>query len=252
MYRQVIGAPLAASLLALDGFCGLAGWQWLFLVEGFPTILLGIWINRSLAHSPSTAPFLTPAEKTWLLARHESQKVGPLQGMDSHHPGHLARHFHALCMTAMHMSGFLQATTWYSRRCGVPSASWFARHARAAERRRSVICGAQGPFLICSGSRCIVQRNCSCHICARPGGSSSWPHCSPGWSQHIIGSASPTDGVPHPSCMKATGSRGPFSLWQYSSSCSLPAGFHYRRKRSKCVKQSYSQKHVLLSNIPWP
>ena len=72
---QVIGAPLAASLLALDGFCGLAGWQWLFLVEGFPTILLGIWINRSLAHSPSTAPFLTPAEKTWLLARHESQKV---------------------------------------------------------------------------------------------------------------------------------------------------------------------------------
>ncbi|KAK9837559.1 hypothetical protein WJX74_000209 [Apatococcus lobatus] len=71
---QVIGAPLAASLLALDGFCGLAGWQWLFLVEGFPTILLGIWINRSLAHSPSTAPFLTPAEKTWLLARHESQK----------------------------------------------------------------------------------------------------------------------------------------------------------------------------------
>jgi hypothetical protein len=47
---QVVGAPLAAGLLRLDGAAGLKGWQWLFLAEGLPTLLLGI-----------SMPFLLPA-----------------------------------------------------------------------------------------------------------------------------------------------------------------------------------------------
>ena len=39
---QVIGAPLAAGLLSLDGVGGLDGWQWLFLAEGIPTLIFGV------------------------------------------------------------------------------------------------------------------------------------------------------------------------------------------------------------------
>ena len=41
-HLQVIGAPLAVGLLALNNVGGLAGWRWLFLLEGLPSILLGV------------------------------------------------------------------------------------------------------------------------------------------------------------------------------------------------------------------
>lgn len=45
---QVIGGPLAAALLLLDGTFGLHGWQWLFICEGIPTVLfaLVLKVNR--------------------------------------------------------------------------------------------------------------------------------------------------------------------------------------------------------------
>ena len=72
---QVIGAPLAAGLLALDGYLGLAGWQWLFIVEGIPTVLMGVYTKIKLAESPAKASFLTPVEKAWLQQRHADSKV---------------------------------------------------------------------------------------------------------------------------------------------------------------------------------
>ena len=59
---QVIGAPIAAGLLRLDGAGGLSGWRWLFLVEGLPTLLLGLALFRLLPPRPTAAPFLSPAE----------------------------------------------------------------------------------------------------------------------------------------------------------------------------------------------
>ena len=72
---QVIGAPLAAALLALDGYLGLAGWQWLFIVEGIPTVLMGLYTKANLAESPAKASFLTAAEKALLQQRHAENKV---------------------------------------------------------------------------------------------------------------------------------------------------------------------------------
>jgi MFS transporter, ACS family, tartrate transporter len=39
-FSHVIAAPLAAACLSLDGLRGMAGWQWLFLLEGLPTLVL--------------------------------------------------------------------------------------------------------------------------------------------------------------------------------------------------------------------
>ena len=66
---QVVGAPLAAALLALDGWGGLAGWQWLFVAEGLPTIALGLWMRTSLVESPAKAKFLAPDEREWVQQR---------------------------------------------------------------------------------------------------------------------------------------------------------------------------------------
>jgi hypothetical protein len=66
---QVVGSPIAAALLSLDGWLGLEGWQWLFLAEGLPTIMLGTYLNRCICDGPAKATFLTPQEREWLIER---------------------------------------------------------------------------------------------------------------------------------------------------------------------------------------
>ena len=63
----VIGGPLSGALLTLNGLFGLAGWQWLFLVEGIPAILLGVIVLVYLTDRPETADWLSSAEKDWLV-----------------------------------------------------------------------------------------------------------------------------------------------------------------------------------------
>jgi MFS transporter, ACS family, tartrate transporter len=65
----VIGGPLSGALLTLNGLFGLAGWQWLFLVEGIPAILLGIIVLVYLTDRPETANCLSPTEKDWLVSQ---------------------------------------------------------------------------------------------------------------------------------------------------------------------------------------
>jgi ACS family tartrate transporter-like MFS transporter len=81
----IIGGPLSGALLRLDGFAGLAGWQWLFVVEGLPAVLLGIVVLRTLPEEPSQARWLTPQEQfalTTQLAEEAATKtnVHSIQG----------------------------------------------------------------------------------------------------------------------------------------------------------------------------
>ena len=64
----VMGA-LAGALLHLQGRWGLAGWQWLFLVEGLPAVLLGIAFFRFLPDGPAQAPWLSLDERKAILVR---------------------------------------------------------------------------------------------------------------------------------------------------------------------------------------
>jgi MFS transporter, ACS family, tartrate transporter len=60
---SVIGGPLSGALLGLDRFGGLSGWQWMFIVEGVPAVVLGFVILLMMANRPSDAAWLTPAER---------------------------------------------------------------------------------------------------------------------------------------------------------------------------------------------
>jgi ACS family tartrate transporter-like MFS transporter len=63
----LIGGPLSGALLALDGIYGLAGWQWLFLVEGLPAVVLGASVIFYLNDRPETTQWLAPEERSWLV-----------------------------------------------------------------------------------------------------------------------------------------------------------------------------------------
>ncbi|HKE43254.1 MAG TPA: MFS transporter [Steroidobacteraceae bacterium] len=88
----VIGGPLAGGLLEMDGLLGLQGWQWLFMVEGAPAIILGVVVLFYLTDKPEQATWLAPEERTWLSsviqAEHEQARtqhnVGLLRAM--YHP----------------------------------------------------------------------------------------------------------------------------------------------------------------------
>jgi ACS family tartrate transporter-like MFS transporter len=63
----LIGGPLSGALLELDGLHGLAGWQWLFLLEGLPAVILGTSVFFYLKDQPETTQWLTPVERDWLV-----------------------------------------------------------------------------------------------------------------------------------------------------------------------------------------
>ncbi|WP_233889741.1 MFS transporter [Paraburkholderia flagellata] len=64
-----IGAPLSGLLLNLHGVVGLSGWQWLFIIEAVPSLVLGVVLLRVLVDSPDKAPWLDDAERQWLNTR---------------------------------------------------------------------------------------------------------------------------------------------------------------------------------------
>jgi MFS family permease len=63
---SMIGVPLSGLLLGLNGVMGIAGWRWLFLLEGLPAVILGFVVLSYLPDTPSKAPWLSDAQKTWL------------------------------------------------------------------------------------------------------------------------------------------------------------------------------------------
>ena len=65
----VIGAPISGVLLYLHGGLGLAGWQWLFIIEAVPSIILSVAVFFYLTDRPADAAWLAPDERSWLAER---------------------------------------------------------------------------------------------------------------------------------------------------------------------------------------
>jgi len=66
---SVIGSPISGLIMsATHGLLGLKNWQWLFLLEAIPAVLLGIWVLMALVDRPEKARWLTDTERDWLRA----------------------------------------------------------------------------------------------------------------------------------------------------------------------------------------
>ena len=76
-----LGSPISAALLQMDGLAGYAGWQWMFVLEAIPAVLLGIVVLFYLTDRPARAKWLTEEEREWLqntmLAEEQARAAGP-------------------------------------------------------------------------------------------------------------------------------------------------------------------------------
>ncbi len=64
----IVGGPVSGALLTLDGLGGLAGWQWMFLLEGLPAAVMGLVVLRVLKETPGEAAWLVPEERAALMS----------------------------------------------------------------------------------------------------------------------------------------------------------------------------------------
>jgi len=85
---NIVGGPLGGALLELDGALGMRGWQWLFVVEGLPAVLLAFIVWKKLPDGPESAPWLSKDEIAALRLR-----LAPDVQSDAHggHRGHSFR-----------------------------------------------------------------------------------------------------------------------------------------------------------------
>jgi ACS family tartrate transporter-like MFS transporter len=70
----VIGNPISGAILGLHGFLGLDGWQWLFILEAAPAVILSFFVWFYLTDRPPDATWLAPEERQWLVERLEAER----------------------------------------------------------------------------------------------------------------------------------------------------------------------------------
>jgi ACS family tartrate transporter-like MFS transporter len=75
-----LGGPISGALLGFPLRGGLSGWQWLFLIEGLPAILLGAVVYFHLADRPSDAAWLSEEQRSWLIRTLESEQPNTDRG----------------------------------------------------------------------------------------------------------------------------------------------------------------------------
>ncbi|WP_315747709.1 MULTISPECIES: MFS transporter [unclassified Bradyrhizobium] len=72
----VLGSPVSGALLQMHGLLGLKGWQWLFLVEALPAVLLGFVVLGYMTDRPEQARWLTDEERNWLVQAMNAERTG--------------------------------------------------------------------------------------------------------------------------------------------------------------------------------
>jgi D-galactonate transporter len=80
---SVLGSPVSGLILNLDGALGLAGWQWLFILEAAPALILSAVVFFYLTDRPADAKWLQPDERAWLAQRlsAEAQQKEDVHGL---------------------------------------------------------------------------------------------------------------------------------------------------------------------------
>ena len=71
-----LGSPVSAALLQMHGIWGFAGWQWLFIIEAIPALLLGIVVLLYMTDRPEKAKWLADDERSWLVDEMNAERAG--------------------------------------------------------------------------------------------------------------------------------------------------------------------------------
>lgn len=70
-----LGSPISGALLEMHGYMGIAGWQWMFLLEAIPAVVLGVVTFFFLTDRPAKAGWLADDEKEWLTATMKEEEA---------------------------------------------------------------------------------------------------------------------------------------------------------------------------------
>ena len=70
---NAVASSGSAAILGMDGVLGLRGWQWIFIIEAIPAVLLGLFILRVMTDRPAHAEWLADDERGWLQTRLETE-----------------------------------------------------------------------------------------------------------------------------------------------------------------------------------
>ncbi|MFO1027606.1 MAG: MFS transporter [Acetobacteraceae bacterium] len=74
-FSAVFGAPVSTLILSgMDGILGFRGWQWVFIVEAIPALILAVVVLTLLKDSPAEATWLAPDERNWLIERQAAER----------------------------------------------------------------------------------------------------------------------------------------------------------------------------------
>lgn len=71
----VLGSPLSGALLEMEGVMGLHGWQWMFIIEAIPAVLLGIMVLFYMTDRPEKAKWLSDDQRAWLVAEMNGERA---------------------------------------------------------------------------------------------------------------------------------------------------------------------------------
>ena len=79
-----VGSPISAALLHMDGMLGVAGWQWMFVLEALPAVILGIVVLFYMTDRPEKAKWLKQDEREWLVKTMQAEEASKQNGQKNH------------------------------------------------------------------------------------------------------------------------------------------------------------------------
>ena len=75
-----LGAPISTAILGMDGILGIKGWQWIYLLEAAPTVIVGFFVLFAMTDKPAKAHWLTEPERNWLTATLDAERLAVESG----------------------------------------------------------------------------------------------------------------------------------------------------------------------------
>ncbi|MBV9929117.1 MAG: MFS transporter [Acidobacteria bacterium] len=113
---NIVGSPVSGLLLGVH-WLGLAGWRWLFILEGLPAVVLGVVTLFYLTDRPQQAAWLPKDERDWLVSQLERERLAK-QGAHTQRVLDALRHPHVLLLTFTY---FLIVTSVYGVNFWLPT-----------------------------------------------------------------------------------------------------------------------------------